>query len=281
MRDPIVPPPLHRPHWRDRIVTYFRKRNWRGFIRLYDLLKPIPARRSLRAPCRYGSQFFLTPWDSVDSHVIKEGFYESEVLEALRPQLGPGKVLWVIGANFGLHTVTAKWLHPETRVVAFEPSPAMGARLIENCELNAVSVELHAYALSDSRGAFPFFANNSGNPGMSTLHPVASFSYENRFTVATLTAAEVIEHNLAPAPHVIILDAEDAETQVLRGFGGHLSDPNLTHIVLEAPNAFLESRKPEELYAMLDGAGFALSKLERRENTAHSLSNFLAVRRSA
>ena len=279
MRDPIVPPPLHAPHWRDRLITCFRKRNWRGFIRLYNLLKPLSARRSLRVASRYGSQFLLTPWDSVDGHVISEGFYESEVLESLRPHLGPGKVLWVIGANFGLHAVTAKWLHPETRVVAFEPSPTMAARLIENCELNAVAVELHAYALSDTRGAFPFFANNSGNPGMSTFHPVAEFSYGNRFTVATLTAADVIENNLAPAPHAILLDAEDAETEVLRGFGGHLSAPSLRRIVLEAPNAFLETRQPAELYTLLDQAGFTLSKLERRESTAHSLSNFLAVRR--
>jgi hypothetical protein len=74
MRDPIFPPPGRPPHWRDRILTRFRQRHWRGFVRLYDLLKPIPGRRSLRVTTRYGSQFFLTPWDSVDAPVIAEGF---------------------------------------------------------------------------------------------------------------------------------------------------------------------------------------------------------------
>ncbi|MFA6286237.1 MAG: FkbM family methyltransferase [Opitutaceae bacterium] len=279
MRDPIVPPILHAPSWKDRLVTHFRRHKWRGFVRLYDLLKPVTARRALRVTTRYGSQFFLTPWDSVDHHVVMEGFYESEVLEAVRPQLGTDKVLWVIGANFGLHTVTAKWLHPVTRVVAFEPSPAMAARLLENCELNAVDVDLHAYALSDRAGAFPFFANNSCNPGMSTLYPQPGGPYENRFTVATLTAAAVIDDRLAPPPNAIILDAEGSEEPVLRGFGRHLSDPGLTHIVVEAPNDFLTSRKPEGLYSLLDQAGFELNRLERNENTAHTLSNFLAVRR--
>ncbi len=279
MRDPIVPPILHDPSWRDRLITHFRLHNWRGFVRLYDLLKPITARRALRVTSRYGSQFFLTPWDSVDHHVIMEGFYESEVLEAVRPHLGPGKVLWVIGANFGLHTVTAKWLHPDIRVVAFEPSPTMAARLLENCELNAVSVDLHAYALSDGTGAFPFFANNSGNPGCSTLYPSPVSDYANRFMVATMTAASVIETQLVPPPDAIILDAEGSEEPVLRGLGRHLSDPGLTHIVVEAPNDFLTSRKPEGLYRLLDVAGFELSRLERNENTAHTLSNFLAVRR--
>src|SRR5882724_147059 len=181
MRDSIHPPSGEPPGWRDRLLIIFRRRGGRGFVRLYNLLKPVGARRALRTVTRYGSQFFLTPWDSVDSHALAEGFYESEVLEVVRPALGPGAVLWVVGANFGLHAVTAKFLHPAAAVVAFEPSPAMGARIIENCELNNVKIELHAYALAAAAGALPFFANASGNPGMSTLHPVDAFNFDHKF----------------------------------------------------------------------------------------------------
>jgi len=279
MRDRLLPPSRQRPNWRDRLITYFRRRNWRGFVRLYDWLKPPHmVRRSLRVTSRYGSQFWLTPWDSVDHHVIMEGFYESEVLEALRPQLGPGKVLWVIGANFGLHAVTAKWLHPETQVVAFEPSPAMATRLIENCELNAVNVDLHTYALSDRAGGFPFFANNSGNPGMSTLHPQQGNLYDNHFTVAAMTAAAVINDRLAPPPHAVLLDAEGAEAMVLQGFEAHLASPDLQRLVVEAPNEFLTTQQPAQLYLLLARNGFTLTKLTRHENTGHTLSNFLATK---
>jgi len=278
MRDPIFPGPRQRPSWRDRLLLTFRRPNWRGFVRLYNWLKPITGRRQLRTVTRYGSQFFLTPWDSVDSHVIAEGFYESEVLEAIRPNLGPGAVLWVVGANFGLHAVTAKYLHPETTVIAFDPSPAMGARVIEHGELNDVKLDLHAYALSDTAGALPFFANASGNPGMSTLHPVTTFSYDHKFVVATLTAAQVIERELAPAPTVLLVDAEGAETQVLRGFGRHLATPALKTLVFEAENAFLTTREPADLYALVTEAGFSLRVLARNEQTGHSLSNFVGHR---
>ncbi|MBI5771142.1 MAG: FkbM family methyltransferase [Verrucomicrobia bacterium] len=279
MRDPLIPPAGHAPSWRDRLVAHFRRRGWRGFARLYDLLKPIGGRRQLRAVSRYGTQFFLTPWDSVDTHVLCEGFYESEVLESVRPALAqPGAVLWVVGANFGLHAITAKYLHPAATVVAFEPSPAMGARVIENCELNGVKLDLHAYALADATGALPFFANASGNPGMSTLHPVEHLPYDHRFYVATLTAAQVIERGLAPAPTAMIVDAEGAEIEVLRGMGAHLQAPALQIVVFEAENHFLERRAPADLHAVVTGAGFALRKLERRERTAHNLSNFAATR---
>jgi FkbM family methyltransferase len=278
MRDPIVPPPRDPPHWRDRILTLFRRRRWRGFVRLYDLLKPIPGRRSLRVATRYGSQFFLTPWDSVDAHVIAEGFYESEVIEAVRPELTAGAVLWVVGANFGLHALTAKWLAPDATVVAFEPSPAMAARLLEHSELNGLAVNLQAYALAAEQGVEEFFTNTSGNPGMSTLHPASDYAYDQRFAVATVAAATVLERGLAPAPRVIIIDAEGAEAQILRGFGAHLANPHLRRIVFEAPNDFLTRREPAELDSLLREAGFSWRRLERREATAHTLSNFVAVR---
>ncbi|HUJ43403.1 MAG TPA: FkbM family methyltransferase [Opitutaceae bacterium] len=279
MRDPLVPGPRQPPGWRDRLLTVVRRHNWRGFVTLYDLLKPLAGRRSLRVVTRYGSQFFLTPWDSVDTHVINEGFYESEVLEAVRPHLGPDAVLWVVGANFGLHAVTAKWLHPEARVVAFEPSPAMAARILENCELNGVTLDLHACALAERNAMLPFFANASGNPGMSTLHPVDRFTYDQRFQVAAFSAAEIVDRGFAPAPTAMILDVEGAETEVLRGFGPHLRSPDLRVLVFEAPNDFLAAPEPADLHALLQDAGFTLQILERREHTGHALSNFVGHRR--
>ena len=278
MRDALVPGPRQPPGWRDHLITFFRRKNWRGFVRLYDFFKPIEGRRSLRVATRYGTQFFLTPWDSVDDHVLRDGFYESEVLEAVRPFLSANAVLWAVGANFGLHAITAKWLHPETRVIAFEPLPAMAARLLDNCELNAVEVELHAFALADRAGAQPFFVNDSGNPGQSTLHADASVRYDRRFTVATLTGAEIIDCGQAPPPTAMIVDVEGAELEVLRGLGAHLSATTLRAFVFEAPNDFLERREPADLHETVTAAGFRLRKLERREQTAHRLSNFLAQR---
>lgn len=279
MHDSFIPAAGQSPSWRDRLLVALRRRGGRGFIRLYTWLKPITGRRQLRTVSRYGSQFFLTPWDSVDHHVIHEGFYESEVLEALRPSLSePGAVLWVVGANFGLHAVTAKYLYPNATVVAFEPSPAMGARLIEHCDLNNVKLDLHAYALSDSNGALPFFANASGNPGMSTLHPVNVSDYHHKFFVATRSAADVIARGLAPAPTVLLVDAEGAETEVLRGFGPHLATATLKTVVFEADNDFLVNHQPADLHAVVSVAGFTLQKLARNEDTAHNLSNFVGSR---
>lgn len=264
--------------WRDRLLTRWRARGWRGFLRLRALL-PSATPGPLLVPTRYGARFLLHPGDEIDAHVIREGFYESEVLEALRPALAaPDAVLWVVGANLGLHAITAKWLFPRAHVIAFEPAPAMAARLLENCRLNRLDLELHTYALGDRDGVFPFHANASGNPGMSTLHPAATFTYDHALHVCVLPAATVIARRLAPPPTVLLVDAEGAEEEVLRGFGPHLANPALRRLVFEAGNDFLDTRAPAALRACLLEAGFHLAKLDRRENTSHALSNFLASR---
>ena len=79
-------------------------------------------------------------------------------------------------------------------------------------------------------------------------------------------------------PTAMILDSEGAETEVLRGFGSQLKAAGLRVIVFEAPNDFLTTRQPADLYALVHEAGFTLQILNRHENTAHALSNFLATR---
>ena len=276
----MPPHPTRRssPPWTDRLLAQFRRRRWRGYLSLTSLLKPGRTRNLLEVATRYGTRFHLNPDDYVDDFVIREGFYESEVLEAVRPALRPGAVLWVVGSNFGLHAVTAKYLHRDARVIAFEPLPAMAARLQENAELNGVAVELHTYALSDSAGVQPFFVNTTGNPAMSTLHPDPAGTYGTRLAVATETAARIVERGLAPAPTAAIIDAEGAETEVLRGFGALLARPELGIVVFEAPNEFPASREPAGLHDILGRAGFTIRRLERAEHTAHRLSNFAGFR---
>jgi FkbM family methyltransferase len=279
VRDALIPGPGQPPGWRDHLLALFRRKNWRGFTRLYDLLKPPGGRREIRFVTRYGSQFFLVPWDVVDVYTIVEGFYESEVIEAIRPELEPGSVVWFVGANFGLHAITAKLIQPAARVVCFEPNPRMGARLLENADLNAVQVELFALALADRTGCAMFFANASGNPGMSTLHPVSGACYDDRFNVALDTAERLLAENIAPFPRAMVIDVEGAELEVLRGLGRALADPRLERLVFEADNELLSAGNEHSLLSLLRDADLTkIERLNRNEHTAHALSNYLARR---
>lgn len=272
----MEPPPAL--PWRDRLLAFWRRRAWRGYLTLTRWLKPPGGRTELCVATRYGSRFYVHPGDEVDRRVLCEGFYESEVLEAVRPALRAGSVLWVVGANFGLHAITAKFLHPDCRVIAFEPLPSMSARLLEHGALNGVEVELISVALGEQSGVLPFSVNASGNPGASTLHPTNAERFDYRILVAVERADALIEHAGLPGPTAMIVDAERAELEVFLGLGRHLAASALTHVIFEAENEMLALSPPHPLAQLLRDAGFALTRLQRNEHTAHGCSNFLAAR---
>jgi FkbM family methyltransferase len=255
------------------------RRGWRGSSRLYGLLNRLVSFPAVRARSRYGPVFALHPHDYIDRIVLREGYYESEVLEALRPYLGPGCVLWDVGANFGLHAVTAKKLAPETTVVALEPSPVMAGRVLANAAVNGVAVDVVCVGLWDGRGHAPLYCIDEGNPGMTTLVPWSGAKGYRRVSATVDTGEALVREGGVPAPTVVKIDVEGAEERVLRGMGALLGSTALRAVVFEAAADLVETGCPGGEARLLAAAGLgAFEKLPRRESTHHNLYNYLARR---
>lgn len=261
--------------WRDRLAAAWWRRRWRGFITLRHLLHPGSPVDTLLFTTPDGSTYRLDPFSSIDGLVVREGFYESEVLEALRVHLGPGSVLWDIGANFGLHSTTLARLVPGAAVVAFEPNPVEHARLLLHRRWNAPHVTTSALALSDAAGVLPLHLGPAGNSGMTTLAPWAQTHYTGTVLVAALPGDTLIANGTLPPPTVIKLDVEGHEPSVLRGLSAAHASPRCTLVVIEdSPDEGSPAK------TLLRTAGFVIAPLVRRENSGHSLVNFAATKPS-
>ena len=260
----------------DRLLTAYFQSGWRGFHRVWHLVRTKKKQPFVTAYNKYGVKLFLSPIDYIDSFVLLSGYYESEVLEAILPFLHPGAVLWDIGANFGLHAITAKHLKPEARVICIEPSPLMIARMHANSRLNNVNVEMISIALSDSPG-FKHLHLVEGNPGMTTLKPVKPANYSSKVICWCDTGDNIVAAKALPSPTVIKLDVEGSEVEVLRGLKNVLRETCVEAVILEGdPN--LLRRADSELYKILTSAGFNIKSLTRNEKTQHHLENFIAAR---
>jgi FkbM family methyltransferase len=260
---------------RDRLLTAWWLRRWRGYLTLRRLLPRGLHGDCLRFATPYGSQFLLDPLAYIDGIVVREGFYESEVLEALRARLHLGSVLWDIGANFGLHAVTLARLVPEATVVAFEPNPAEHARLFRHRAANTPHLITSSLALSDSAGLLPLHLGPEGNSGMTTLAPWSQASYSGTVMVYAATGDSLISSGSLPAPTVIKLDVEGHESAVLRGLARALAHPSCELVVFED--------SPDEatpVKQLLRAAGFSLRPLVRNEQSTHALANFVAEKPS-
>lgn len=259
------------PSWRDRLLVAWWQRRWRGFYTLQRLLPGTAHGCTLRFVTRYGSRFLLNPSSYIDGLVLTEGYYESEVLDALRAGMSNDAVFWDIGANFGLHSITLARLVPRARVVAFEPNPIEHARLLRHRAWNAPHVVTSSLALSDAPHVLPLHLGPEGNSGMTTLAPWSQAQYTGTVLVPTATGDNLIARGALAPPTVIKLDVEGHETAVLLGLAHTLRRPECTHVVLEdAPDDDTEPKR------LLRAAGFRLSPLERRERSAHALLNFVA-----
>ena len=138
----------------------------------------------------------------------------------------PGEIMWDIGACVGSYTLVAA--ARGHLVVAFEPVESNYHALITNVLLNNLSgyVIPQPVALANDTGhlilhqrtTFPGSAAN-------TLEPHAKHDCFHRYPVSVWKADVLAELLHLPLPHLVKLDVDGAEAQVLAGMAGILATP--------------------------------------------------------
>jgi len=193
------------------------------------------------------------------------------VLEALRPELAAGAVFWDVGANFGLHAISAATLQPAATVVAFEPNPAEHERLLLHRAWNAPQLAASRIALSDHAGSLALRPGPRHNSGMAKLEASVAPGDAETISVQVASGDALISQGLFPPPTLLKLDVEGHEAAVLRGLATALAHSRCRLVVFEDAPAERTAAKDE-----LRRQGFAVEPLRRREASSHSLDNFAA-----
>jgi FkbM family methyltransferase len=256
----------------DRFLGYLNRNNVRGKDRLYKMLIKRGFKKSIVMPCKFNLQMYLNPYEYIDSMVIKNGFYESEVTNAIISQLQPDETFWDVGANIGLQSLAVKKQMPGINVVAFEPNPLVAATFVSNAKLNELQLQLCDFALSEKEGSADLFIVR-GNSGMSSLTQWNK-GYQSSVTCQMSTGDSLIKKGYG-IPAVIKIDTEGSELSVLKGCPEILADQQCRAVILEADNELL-NQATSEILALLQQAGFnKISKLDRIEPAEHNLSNFM------
>ncbi|NEU06792.1 FkbM family methyltransferase [Flavihumibacter sp. R14] len=251
------------------------KHSIRGVDTLLTVLIKLGYQQRIKIKNRYGAWFLLDPFNYIDRVVLKEGYYESEILECVLSKINPDDVFWDIGANIGLHSITLNHLRKDVQIFAFEPFPSTMNCLLVNAELNQAPVNKVAVGLS-GRSNLSTIHSIKGNSGMTTIIPWHEFKFDDKVCIATYSIDDLVQQHCMPEPSIIKIDTEGSELDIIRGAQKLLEGGNLHTIIFEAENDFLT--KPSILRSLLTSYSFKLSSLNREENSAHSLSNFMAFR---
>lgn len=245
------------------------RKKLRGATRLH---RQVFQGRRLRCSTKHGIEMLLSPGEYVDAKILTNGFYEEEVLAALRGRLSPGECFWDVGSNLGLHALTISKLCPDVSVIAFEPNPEMAELIRACCLRNSLTVEVVETALHDSESKETFFLHE-GNQGRSSLHNWDSDPSLQTIEVNAARADYLVETTNLRLPNVIKIDVEGHESQVLEGMRELLSRPQVHTVVFED-----EKDETSKARKLLEDYGFKIQTLERMEDTSHPLENYLATR---
>ena len=173
---------------------------------------------------------------------------ELDVEDAFLALLGPGDVVYDVGANIGWYSLlAARRVGPTGKVLAFEPSLMNAAYTQMNAISNGFSaVTAIPAAVGDENGWARFSKSGGlkgrlGDDGVDVVPVLALDSW-------------IAATNTAP-PTVLKIDVEGAEASVLRGMSETLRTARPTLIIeLHGTNG--------EVADLLDGAGYEHTPIE-------------------
>lgn len=255
----------------EKIAAWLFRNQIRGRTRFHAFFLK---NRRISSQSKHGITFRLDPREYVDSFVLREGFYEEEVLLAILDNLKDNEVFWDVGSNLGLHAITVAKLRKNARVFAFEPVPSLAQLIRETADNNQVNVSLFETALADRDGEAEFFVH-SGNIGRSSLHNWDKKNGLRPIQVEIARADTLLRTEGIDTPNVIKIDVEGGETEVLQGMEQLLKGSSVYTVIFE--DSKFEDSPPKVL---LRSFGFSLRTLSRFENSSHDLENFIATKES-
>ena len=237
------------------VVRYGLKKNFRGFGRIVKQLFP---KGKIATKNCYGAWLYLDPYQKIDSSVLRLGYFDKEVYEALIHRLKDGDVFWDVGANIGLHTITIKKNNPCIECLAFEPFPESFQSLIANVRLNKLKIRCFNFALHSEVSLNRLYSSytNSGLTGFFEAEGL----HDTKVEVPAFTGDFIIDKFSVEHPNVIKIDTEGNELSILKGLKAVLENKQLHTVVLECNQDY------DAIEALLKDYGFSIQKLGESPN---------------
>jgi FkbM family methyltransferase len=155
------------------------------------------------------------------------------------------------GSNIGLTLLYFKSLYPESRLIAFEPDPAIFPYLRENIQNNRIEkTELHNAALGEREGILPFLSD--GHIGSCLVETAASDipSDWKRYDVPCVRLSQYLKDHV----DLLKMNIEGAEWQVLSECREHLN--RVQQIMIEYHHLPGLPRTLHSILELLDKSGF-------------------------
>jgi FkbM family methyltransferase len=170
---------------------------------------------------------------AIGPHLLRNGFWESWITQALARCLRPGQRCVDLGANYGYYSLLmADGIGPSGRILAVEPNPEIATLLTRNLAVNGFSANATVVegAATDHAGDRVSVYMPPGRM-MNTSMFLAGLAGVTEIEVETVTVDQITAG--WDRVDLIKVDIEGAEESVWRGMQGTLARNEAIVVVLE------------------------------------------------
>ena len=184
--------------------------------------------------CRHGMMLYNLNDELQGTMLDKYGEYSEAEVDAYQQVLRPGMTAVEVGANIGTHTVAlAQMVGPAGRVLAFEPQRSIFQMMCANVALNALEqVETHWAAVGSAPGEVTIARLDSRARQNFGGYSIGQAREGDKVRLLTLDSFDL------PACHLIKIDVEGMEAEVIRG--------GRSTIARHGPVIFVENESKEK-----------------------------------
>ena len=193
-------------------------------------------------------------------------------------EVGPGQVVYDLGANVGLYAVLlAKVVGEQGCVIAFEPDSESYQHLQENLKLNGLTnVRTLRKALGEQTSMSMLY-RGEGNADSSLVRPATGKDLGHEL-VEVVRGDEFIQTENLPPPRLVKIDVEGYEYAVLRGLQRTLAHPACELLCCEIhPQLLPPDVKPQTIIDFVQSIGYKCLDLRPRFDTFHLLARKAAT----
>lgn len=214
--------------------------------------------------------------DSYLSYLILRGKFEVDELKFIKTILNGNFVFFDIGSNVGLFSLIASGLCKQ--VYAFEPTPRIYSRLVENIQINGrQNVFTYNLALSDKNDtAILIQDEEKANDAWNRLSITEKTDSDKGISVKTIKLDDFVKSiSLATdTPVFVKIDVEGWEKFVLSGAHELLSQQNVILMIeFNDENFIPNGYNGKDLVKMLENYGYCIYEFHLGKLIKHQTRN--------
>ena len=159
--------------------------------------------------------------DIYTAAALAGGIWEPMIHDVCKAIVGPGQVLYDIGANAGIVSIdVAAHFKGTVRVVAFEPLPSLARHVALSARLSGLdrAVEVFEVMLGEARGEATLYLT----PTVSMTSAVSRGNHVSTLKRDVVPLDDLVDSGAIPPPSAIKIGVEGSELRVFRGATGVL-----------------------------------------------------------